>query len=310
MRTCVVVNPQSSNGKTGRGWPAIEKKLEAVSGNVEARFTDAPMAAQRLTAEALREGAERIVAVGGDGTINEVVNGFFADGALINPDAELAVLTSGTGGDFKRTFDYPAEMDAQIARIAAGKVRVVDLGKLTFEDHEGKRTVRYFDNIASFGLSGTTDMAVNALSFGKRWGGKLAYKWAMLKALLTYRNQLVRVQVDDTFDEVVNVSIVAVCNGRYFGGSMHMAPDARPDDGLFDVIMVADVNNLQLVLKSGSIYKGEHLDFDEVTAVRGKKVTATPVEGAAHVFLDVDGEAPGRLPASFEIVPGALRLVC
>ncbi|NLF57050.1 MAG: diacylglycerol kinase family lipid kinase, partial [Candidatus Hydrogenedens sp.] len=146
------------------------------------------------------------------------------------------------------------------------------------------------------------------LNFGKRFGGKLAFKWGMVKALLRYRNQPVRIQVDDIFDETLTVSTAAVCNGQYFGGGMRMAPNAAPDDGLLDVVVVAGVGTLKLLWNVNSIYKGEHLENENVRVVRGRRVTALPAEGAGDVLLDVDGEAPGRLPATFEILPGALQL--
>jgi len=268
------------------------------------------MVAARLTAEALKDGAEQIIAVGGDGTINEVVNGFFEDGRLINSEAVLGLLPSGTGGDFRRTFGIPPDVDGQIARLASGAPRPIDLGRLSFKDDEGKDCVRYFDNIASFGLSGLADRAVNGLTVGKKFGGKLAFKWGTFKAMMKYRNQPVRIQVDDTFDHVANVSTAAVCNGQYFGGSMRMAPDAVPDDGLFDVVIWADAGALQLLLRSNEIYRGMHVNREDVTVLRGRRVIATPAEGAGEVLLDVDGEAPGRLPATFEILPKVIRLRC
>ena len=309
MRTCAIVNLHSSTGRTGNLWPAIERRLTQRIGPVETLLTDAPMAATRLTAQALRAGADRIIAVGGDGTVNEVVNGFFDGDRPINDQATLGLLTMGTGCDFRRTFGLPDDLEGQIARLEEGEVRPIDIGKAAFVDHHGEERVRYFDNIASFGLSGATDQAVNELTTAKKLGGKFAFKWGMIKALFTYRNQPVRVQIDDTFDQVLNVKTVAVCNGQYFGGSMHMAPEAKPDDGLFDVIMVTDVGGFELLLKSGSIYKGKHLKYPEVSAAQGRKVVALPEDGADDVLLDVDGEAPGRLPATFEILPKALRLI-
>ncbi|HOT51847.1 MAG TPA: diacylglycerol kinase family protein, partial [Candidatus Hydrogenedentes bacterium] len=244
------------------------------------------------------------------GTINEVINGFFENGLPINPDAVLAVLTSGTGRDFRRTYGMPEGVDEQIERMAASELRTIDLGKLTFINEQGAEETRYFGNIASFGLSGATDRAVNRLKFAKRFGGKFAFFVGMLKALLMYRNQPVRIQIDDVFDKVLRVSTAAVCNGQYFGGSMHIAPQAVPDDGLFDVVIIHDLSLPTLLRNVGTIYRGEHVANEHVTIVRGRRITALPVEGAGEVLLDVDGEAPGRLPATFEIVPAAIHFRC
>ncbi len=307
-RTLAIVNPNSWNRRTGALWPKIEAAISRAVGPVEAAFTDGPMAATRLTAKALHEGFEQVIAIGGDGTVNEVINGFFEDGAPINPEAALAVLTSGTGRDFRRTFGIPESVEDQIERMAASEIRPIDVGRVTYVNWEGREESRYFGNIASFGLSGATDREVNRLNFGKRFGGKLAFKWGMVKALLRYRNQPVRIQVDDIFDETLTVSTAAVCNGQFFGGGMRMAPNAAPDDGLLDVVVVAGVGTLKLLWNVNSIYKGEHLENENVRVVRGRRVTALPAEGAGDVLLDVDGEAPGRLPATFEILPGALQL--
>ncbi|MBP8131980.1 MAG: FAD-dependent oxidoreductase [Candidatus Hydrogenedentes bacterium] len=310
-RTRAIVNPHSMGDRTGANWPTTLAKLTTVLGPVDYVFTDGPMAAKHLTRQALKDGVDQIIAVGGDGTVNEVVNGFFEKGELINPDAVLAVIASGTGGDFRRTFLLPESVDAQIARFAQGEIRRIDVGKLTYrDDSTGEEMVRYFDNIASFGLSGEADRVVNRLGLSKRLGGRLAFQWGMFKAMFTYRRQRVRLRVDEAFDQVVNITTVAVANGKYFGGGMKVAPNAQPDDGLFDVIIIADVGPVELLVKSRSVYKGKHLRYNKVTALRGRKITALPVRGAAPVLLDVDGEAPGRLPATFEILPKAICLRC
>ena len=310
MRTCAVVNPNSGSGRTGTIWPAIEVKLNRAIGTVEVAFTDGPMAAKHLTARALQNGAEQIIAVGGDGTVNEVVNGFFRDDRPINDRAVLALLVTGSGGDFRRTFRMPDDVDAQVERIAAGEARLIDLGKLTFIDHDGGESVRYFDNIASFGLSGAADMAFNRLRFAKKFGAKFAFLWATYTTVITYRNEPVRIQVDDRFDKVVNVNMAAVCNGQFFGGSMWIAPNAKPDDGLFDVIITHDLSTIDVFRGTKKLYKGKHMDEDNVTTLRGRKIVASPTREAKEVLLDVDGEAPGRLPATFEILPNAIFLRC
>lgn len=308
MRTTVVVNPQAADGRTGARWAQMRRLLEEVTGPVETLFTTGPLDATELTRKALHGGAEQVIAVGGDGTGNEVVNGFFEGGRPINPEAVYAFLTSGTGGDFRKTFGIPRAFEEQVARLARSEVQTIDLGRLRYTGHNGEAAVRFFANVASFGISGFTDKAVNELHWAKRFGGKFAFKWGMTKALFSYRNQPVRLRVDDDFDTVLNINLGAVCNGCYFGGGMHLAPNARPDDGLFDIILVTDVGNLRLFMRSGSIYRGAHLDFEEVTALTATRVTAEPADGADEVLLDVDGEAPGRLPATFEIVPKTIRL--
>jgi glycerol-3-phosphate dehydrogenase len=306
-RTKAIVNPHSWGNRTGAIWPRIEKKLSHAIGPVDVTFTDQPMAAKRIATEALKAGMEQIIAIGGDGTINEIVNGFFENGSQINPEAALAILTSGTGRDFRRTFSMPESVDDQIDRLAASVIRPIDLGRLTFINNKGEEETRYFGNIASFGMSGEVDRAVNNLTWGKRFGGRAAFKMGVFKALARYRNKRVRIRVDDSFDREVNVCTAAVCNGQYFGSGMRIAPNASPDDGLFDVVIIENISALKLLMNVNSLYRGEHLNKKEVSVIRGAKVTVEPIDPNDEVLLDVDGEAPGRLPATFEILPAAIQ---
>ncbi len=310
MTTVAIVNPNAAGRRTGRHWARIQAQLEAAIGPVEARFTDGPMVAVRLTREALEQGADLILAVGGDGTINEVVNGFFQDDQPVNPHAELALLPSGTGGDFRRTFDLPRDHAGQIARIAAGTTRAIDIGKLTYTTTTGANAVRYFDNIASFGISGLTDYEVNRLRGSKRLGGKFAFYYATVKSLLRYQPQTVAVHVDDTLLYDGPLTVAAVCNGRYFGGGMHMAPNASPSDGRFDVILIEGCGRWPLLRRLSAVYSGAHLDSPVTRVAVGQRIVATPAVGETPVLLDVDGETPGQLPATFEVLPQVLRLRC
>ncbi|HAH10927.1 MAG TPA: transcriptional regulator [Alphaproteobacteria bacterium] len=309
MRTFVVLNPRSGNGRTGRHRTRITARIAEAVGPITIGETRGPMDAASLTQQALLEGYELIVSVGGDGTLNEVVNGFFRNGGLINPDASLALVTVGTGGDFRRTFGIADGLDESLARLKQGKDQRIDIGRLSFVTDDGKPQTRYFANIASFGLSGEVVRRVNRARWTKLLGGTFAFRWAALRAATSYQNRPVRLKVDAAFDRVVPVSTVCVCNGRFFGGGMMIAPDAVPDDGLFDVIILGDAPQAESLSVMRMIYKGEHVRHPSVTVLRGRSVIATPVEatGGASVFLDVDGEGPGKLPAVFEILPQIMR---
>ena len=309
-----IVNPRSGGGRTGRGWRLINDALEAELGPVRAQFTTSTatphyLPAAELTRNALKSGAQLVIAVGGDGTINEVVNGFFENGAAINPEAHLAILNTGTGGDFRKTFDMPAELEGCVKRIGAGTTRQIDLGRLTFVSEDGGAGTRYFNNIASFGLSGDVVRAVNRASFSKLFGGAFAFLWATLATAFRYKPHAVRVQTDTGFDDTMNVGMCAIANGRFFGGGMMIAPNAKPDDGIFDVVVMRDTKFSDMLTGSGALRDGTHLQNPKVISFQARTLTATPV-GEAHVRLDVDGEAPGRLPATFEILPAAITLRC
>jgi diacylglycerol kinase family enzyme len=161
MKTLAVINPRSAGGRTGRDAELIARRLAEISGPLTVALTSGPLDAARITTRALLEGFERIVAVGGDGTINEVVNGFFHEGEVINPEAELSLLNMGTGGDFRKTFEMGAGLEPSLQRIAEGMARRIDVGCLSFVSPEGQSGKRYFANIASFGLSGEVVDRVN-----------------------------------------------------------------------------------------------------------------------------------------------------
>lgn len=312
-KTIAIVNPASGGGRAGREWPGIHKKLEGTLGPVTALFTDGPatpynLPAANLARQAVDQGASLVIAVGGDGTISETINGLMADSPDGKARATLALLNTGTGGDFRKTFELPMDFDGCIERLAAGTTRTVDIGKMSFKTDAGEPLPRYFNNIASFGLSGAVDRAVNRARFSKLFGGSFAYQWATLKAALRYKPQPVRIRTDTGFDETINVGIAAVCNGRFFGGGMMMAPDAEPDDGLFDLVIMRDTTLGDLFGGGAALQDGTHIKGEKVQVTRAKWIEAEPVDPNMAVLLDIDGEAPGSLHSRFEIVPAALTL--
>jgi diacylglycerol kinase (ATP) len=305
-RTVVVVNPNSQGGNVGKRWPHLADQIRREV-PFEEILTKGPGDAIALTREALRTGATRVVALGGDGTINEVMNGFFLDGQPIAPTAALGYLPQGTGGDFRKTIGVPKDFGLAVACLARDHRRKIDVGRLDFTARDGKRGIRMFANIASFGMSGMVDHAVND---SKKRFGSLSFFWATTKTTLRYKNQRVRLRFDDDKDTVdVTINTVAIANGRYFGGGMKIAPDAQLDDGLFDVVAMGDLGLRELIMNSRRVYKGTHLTLDKVSVRRAKVVQADPADPGESVELDVDGETPGLLPARFTVMPRALDIV-
>jgi YegS/Rv2252/BmrU family lipid kinase len=309
MKTLAIINPRSGGGKTGRDVQSIAHRVAEVAGPITVAQTNAPMDATRITTHALMEGYERVIAVGGDGTINEVVNGFFQNGQAINPEAEFALLNLGTGGDFRKTFDIDAGFDASLERLAEGRVRRIDVGRFTFVTSDGKTGTRHFANIASFGMSGDVVDRVNRATLIKRVLGPFAYTWGSLMSFVRYQSKPVRLKIDNAFDDVVSISTCAVCNGQFFGGGMRVAPDASPDDGMLDVIVMGDAPRMDVLKSLGDIKTGKHVNNPNVKIFRAKSVIATPVEATlgAPVLIEADGELPGQLPAMFEVLPKALK---
>jgi len=309
MSITVIANPKSAGGRTKKLLPAIKSKLEKKLGPVEIRETDSIGAATHLTRDALQGGSKLIIAVGGDGTVNECINGFFENGEPVAPDAEFAMIMSGTGGDFRRTFQLGPDVDDYIETIVHGHTKTIDLGSISLIDNDGKPQTRLFDNISSFGLSGLVDRAVNGAKISKLFGGTFSFYWCTLTTMMFYKPQKVRIQVDDHFDEVVDVNNAAICNGQYFGGGMWIAPTADPSDGIFEVVIIKDATFFDMLRDTGTIYEGEHLENPRLLSTRGRKITATSMD-KKPVLIDADGETPGQLPACFEIIPKALTIRC
>ncbi len=303
-RTTVIVNPKSQGGRLGKRWAELADTIGRAF-PFDDVMTTGIGDATRLAREALRGGAERIVAIGGDGTVNEVVNGFFDNGKAINPAAGLGLIPFGTGGDFRRSLALPTEIAAAARVIADDHRRTIDVGRLDYTLRDGTRALRMFANIASFGVSGVVDRLVN--ESGKRLG-RLSFMMATARATWSYKNQRVQLTFDGKDRVESTISTVAVANGQYFGGAMHVAPNAELDDGLFDVIAMGDFGFGDLVTSGRRLYKGTHLTMDKVTARRAKVIEAEGIDGAT-VELDVDGEPLGLLPARFELIPAALSMI-
>lgn len=304
-RPFVIVNPHSANRRTGREWPEIARALKEVLGGIRYAHTREPGDATRIAREALASGHRTIVSVGGDGTLNEVVNGFFrvesGRAAAVNPDAVLGMIPRGTGGDFRKTLGIPPDLEGAAAVLRDGRDRRIDAGMLEYVNHRDRPSVRFFLNITSFGVGGEVDERVNRSS--KLLGGKISFFRAALAATLAYRNKPVRLKVDGEKEWEGKIYNVAVANGQYFGGGMWVAPEARPDDGVFDIVIMGDFSFFDSLFGGTKIYRGRHLAHPKVEFLRGIRVEATSEE---RVLLDVDGEQPGRLPIKISILPGSV----
>lgn len=306
-----IVNPNAGGGRTRKRWSDIKRKLEtALEREVRAYVTERPGHAAALARRALDDGASLVLAVGGDGTLNECVNGFLtSDDVAYRPDVALGLAPSGTGGDFRRTLGVPDGLDEAIVALASAAPRPIDVGRLSFVDDAGEETQRAFVNIASFGLSGAVDRRVNSATWSKWFGGGFAYKFETLMAVLGWKDQMVRLVFDDGATRETAISTVAVANGRYFGSGMMIAPDAEPDDGLFDVVVVEGAGKGALMKDADAVYEGRHLENPLVSVRRTRTLVAEPADASGPVLLDVDGEAPGRLPARFEVLPAAITIL-
>ena len=234
--------------------------------------------------------------MGGDGTLNEVVNG------VAGSSAELATIPLGTGMDFVRTYGIPTRFEDAVRVAAEGRTRIIDAGRVAYRGWGGAEETRFFANVGSVGMSGAVAQRANGMS--KALGGRLTFFYALTRVFLGWRNTEVAVRLDGA-ERHGRMHDVIVANGVWHGGGMMLAPDAKPDDGLFDVVLIGDVSKLDFVTTAPKIYKGRHVTHPKVEVLRSTRVE---IDADQHLPLEVEGEQPGTTPAVFEVVPAALRL--
>lgn len=294
-----VVNPASANGSTRRRWPEIAHRAAELGLSGESLLSERRGHAAELARRAAEGGAGLVVAVGGDGTVNEVVNGLLAaDGAR----PELAVIPRGTGTDFVHHFRIPTKLDEAVRAARDGAARPLDAGHVSFRGWGGEEASAYFANAASAGMSGAVAQRANSSS--KALGGKASFLYATLAVFARWHASEMEVEVDDERRSGLMYDAI-VANCRYLGGGMAMLPEAVPDDGLLDVLLIGDITRRDLALTLPKVYRGTHLPHPKAEALRGRRMT---VRSDTPLPVQLDGEQPGTTPATFEVVPEALRL--
>ncbi len=298
----VIVNPRSGGGLSEKRWAGLVGVLSDGLGAFDTRFTEAPGHARTLAQEEAQSGRRLVIAFGGDGTISEVADGLVAAGGT----AELGIIPRGTGGDFRRSLGIENEIAKAAEHLRKSKPRRIDVGRVSFVAHDGSTSTRHFVNVTSVGFSSVVASRANQGS--KRLGGKASFLSAVVRSLLTYDNAEISFSVDDGEPRRMAVLLAAVGNGRFFGGGMKICPEALLDDGYFDLVTVGDMGRMEVLAKIHRIYSGQHLSMKAVRSVRCQRLHVASVDGGAKIPLEIDGETPGRLPATFEIVKGALRL--
>ena len=299
-----IVNPHAGNGSAGSNWPFIEALAGDRLGHFEIYMTQKPGDAVMFAKDAVAKEARLLVCVGGDGTLNEVVNGIMMHEESIRSDVTLGFVPDGTGCDFVRTVPIPKNIEHAIDLIAGGPVRSIDLGRLSLRDHRGHECSRYFHNITSFGLGGEVAQRVNRTT--KAFGPFNSFMWATLISIFLYGKKRIRIRIDNAFEQEFTVWNVAVANGQYHGGGMWVAPDASVHDGLFNVTVIGDLTIPEVFLNLSKLYNGRIYDIDKVVILTGQKVEALSDQ---RVLLDVDGEQPGTLPIVIDMVHDALKII-
>lgn len=311
MQAAVILNPAAARGRSLKRWPEIAAALATEGVQADLHTTRSAGHATALARERLQQGQRWLIAVGGDGTLNEVVNGFFdADGQPLAPEAWLSVLMCGTGGDFARTLRQPADLQQAVRQLVQAAPRQIDIGRLDCQQATGAACTRYFINIASLGLGGAVSYRLNQSRLLARLHGQLAFLLATLHTFAEFKPRRVSLRwAKDGQTQTLQLPIqqVAVANGRFHGAGMQVAPLAELDDGQFDVVLLEATPRLRSLLSLARVYKGQHLHDPGVRwfATDALEVSA---EGPAPVWLECDGENPGCLPARFRLLPRSLWL--
>jgi len=299
-----VVNPRAANGRAGRHARRLERFLRAAGLEYANRFTRGPNDATRITRDSINAGAEVVLSIGGDGTLNEVVNGFMRADAAARLKAALAIAPVGTGIDFSRTVQQSSIPADILARLRRDRTKAIDVGLVEYANFDEQPESRYFVNIAEFGSGGAVVDKVNHTT--KVFGGRVSFLLAILATMPRYRNKRVEYTLDDGTSGVGIVNNFIVANGRYFGGGLLPAPRAELDDGLFDTIVIGDLDWKTIRRHLKDLRRGTHLDIPGVTFHRAREVRTVSRERA---LLDLDGELVGVDPSRFLCLPRAVKLL-
>jgi diacylglycerol kinase (ATP) len=295
-----LINPTSGGGSAGKNWATIRNHVESKLGKFSFEFSTSRGHAKELAFQAGRNSVEKIIVIGGDGTISEVVTGVRASG---NHDLTIGVLNLGTGGDFCRTLGVPGDVELALEKILSGRVTEIDIGQINYLNNQGKVEERNFINITGCGMSG---LVVKTINQSKKIFGGFSYYLASLQNFFSYRNQKIKLHLDNQEPKNFQIVNLAICNGQYFGGGMNISPKSSITDGLFHIVVIENWTALQKILYSSKLYNGSILNAPGVHCFTAKKVKVIPEEGS-EVFIDNDGEDIGKVPLEATILPKAIK---
>ena len=299
----VIVNPNSGKGKGRKDWDTISSILKKEDLSCTVKFTERKGHAIVLTSEAINEGFRKIITVGGDGTLNEVVNGVFSNDICPTTDIALALIPVGTGNDWGRMFGIPSDYAKAIKIIRDHKLMLHDIGLVSYYEETGTKK-RYFINIAGVGFESAV---VNRTNYQKDrgHGGKAIYFYNLLISLLTYKNTKAEIIIDNQ-TLTADIFSLNVGNGRYCGGGMRQTPNALPNDGLLDVTIINDMGKIEIIRNLKILYDGTILNHPKVDGYKGRNIKVT---SDSVIYVEADGESLGRTPAEFSIIPASINIV-
>lgn len=305
-QTQVIVNPASDQGRTKKRWGRIKEALKTILKEFKYEFTEKPFQAAEISRAAIKDGTELIVGVGGDGTVNEIANGFFENEKIINPRTSLGIVPSGTGCDFSKSLNIPSGLKNALKVIIHSPSSFIDIGKTRFKNYQGEKQERLFLNVTDFGIGGEVVNRMNQERMKKKTS---SYLRCLLSTFISYRNKKLIIKIDGKEFPPDEYMVGVVSNGRIFGKGMKIAPEAELDDGLFDVVLVKGMKAFEFFRNVWKIYLGTHLSHPKISLIRGKRIEVLPCEEEKEVLIEVDGEQLGMLPATFEIIPRCFNVI-
>jgi YegS/Rv2252/BmrU family lipid kinase len=303
-----IINPASGFGKTKKLIKPLIKEIRSQKSDAKIHLTQHALHAISLTKSAIKNGSERIVVIGGDGTLNEVVNGFFDQhGNLHSSDVSIAMVPSGTGSDFCRSIESPKNIQQAIDIAINGKSRPCDVGLVEAHDAHGQKIKRHFINVSSLGISGLVAGLMRHIT--RRFGPTAAYFLSTAQAISAFDAPTIVVTDSSGSEQTINkCSLLSFANGRFYGSGMKIAPHARLDDGLFDVVAISDLSLLFFLMHGYKVYQGKHLDLPSVSVSQAsichvRSLSPTPV------YIETDGELFAELPATYSMRHNILSVV-
>ncbi len=299
----LIVNPVAASGRVGKRWPHIRAILQKAGANFTADLTEGAGHATDLARQAVADGYRTVVAVGGDGTVNEVVNGLIVEGEqpYIDPAVTLGIIPGGTGSDLSRTVGISHQHERACRQLLNDETRLIDVGVVEYLEG-GQNRRRYFTNVAGLGFDGEVVERLDGNP--KVVGGTIPYLKEALLTLVTYENKEVKAQFDDV-TWCQSATSILVCNGRYFAGGMFVSPHSLPDDGFFEVVTLRNLGRLEFLVNLLRVYNGTHLTHPKVDVYRAREIR---VESRQRMLIQADGELIGPAPVTFRVLPRILRV--
>ncbi len=297
-----IINPSSGGGNAGKIWAQARNYIETSLGTFSFEYTTHKGHAIELAKRA-SEKSKKIISIGGDGTLSEVITGVIQSG---NKDTRVGVLNLGTGGDFCRSIGITTNIRSSLEKIKGDQFKSIDVGHISYQNSAEQKEERYFINVAGCGMAGNV---VKTINVSRKMFGSFSYYLSSLQNLFSYTNKKISLSIDGVHKGEFQVVTAAICNGKYFGGGMHISPLSDLSDGLFHITIIGNWSLFEKVLYSMNLYGNGLLSLPKVSSFTGKKITILPSPSESPALIDSDGEDIGVIPMTLEVLPGAIRFL-